>query len=145
MTFTPKTPYLTTDGIVEIYNSSNEFLGIVLIKRKYPPLGLALPGGFVEIEEKVEDACVREMKEEISFDVEIEEMLGVYSDPKRDKRFHTMSIVYVCRAYGVPKGADDAKEAFLISIEKLQLNLLVFDHGDILKDYLKRFHSNIII
>ena len=141
MTFTPKTPYLATDGIVEIYNSSNEFQGIVLIKRKYPPLGLALPGGFVEIEEKVEDACVREMKEEISLDIEIKELLGIYSDPKRDKRFHTVSIVYVCRAYGVPKGADDAKEAMVVKLKELELKKLVFDHGDILKDYLKRFHS----
>ena len=128
MTFTQKTPYLTTDGIVEIYNSFNEFLGIVLIKRKYPPLSLALQGGFMEIGEKVEDACKREMKEKISLDVEIKELLGVYSDPKRDKCFHTVSIVYVCCAYGVPKGADDAREAFLISIEKLQLNSLVFDY-----------------
>ncbi len=141
MTFTPKTPYLATDGIVEIYNSSNEFQGIVLIKRKYPPLGLALPGGFVEIEEKVEDACIREMKEEISLDIEIKELLGIYSDPKRDKRFHTVSIVYVCRAYGVPKGADDAKEAMVVKLKELELKKLVFDHGDILKDYLKRFHS----
>jgi len=145
MTFTPKTPYLTTDGIVEIYNSSNEFQGIVLIKRKYPPLGLALPGGFVEIGEKVEDACIREMKEEISLNVEIKELLGVYSDPKRDKRFHTVSIVYVCRAYGVPKGADDAKEAMVVKLKELELKKLVFDHGDILLDYLKKFHPNIII
>ena len=144
MTFTPKTPYLTTDGIVEIFNSFNEFLGIVLIKRKYPPRGLALPGGFVEIGEKVENACKREMKEEISLDVEIKELLGVYSDPKRDKRFHTMSIVYVCRAYSLPKGADDAKEAFLVPIEKLQFSSLVFDHRDILLDYPKKYHPNII-
>ena len=66
MAFTPKTPYLTT---------MEELQGIVLIKRKYPPLGLALPGGFVEIGEKVENACLREMKEEISLDVEIKALL----------------------------------------------------------------------
>ena len=140
MAFTPKTPYLTTDGIVEIYNSLNEFLGIVLIKRKYPPLGLALPGGFVEIGEKVEDACVREMKEEISLDVEIKELLGVYSDPKRDERFHTVSIFYVCHAYGLPKGADDAKEAMVVKLEDIQLDKLVFDHAKIVQDYIEKFH-----
>ena len=140
MAFTPKTPYLTTDGVVEVYNSSEELLGIVLIKRKYPPIGLALPGGFVDIGEKVEDACVREMKEEISLDVEIQELLGVYSDPKRDKRFHTVSVVYICKAYGMPQGADDAKEAYLIPVEKLQPDSLVFDHGEILSDYLQ-LHS----
>ena len=140
MAFTPKTPYLTTDGIVEIYNSSEKLLGIVFIKRKYPPLGLALPGGFVEIGEKVEDACKREMKEEISLDVEIQELLGVYSDPKRDERFHTVSIVYVCRAYGTPKGADDAKEAMVVKLEDIQLDKLVFDHGKIVQDYIEKFH-----
>ncbi len=140
MAFTPKTPYLTTDGIVEIYNDAQQLLGIVLIKRKYPPLGLALPGGFVEIGEKVEDACVREMKEEISLDVEIQALLGVYSDPKRDERFHTVSVVYLCRAYDMPKGADDAKEAMVVKLEDIQLDKLVFDHGKIVQDYIEKFH-----
>ena len=140
MAFTPKTPYLTTDGIVEIYNSSEKLLGIVFIKRKYPPLGLALPGGFVEIGETVENACKREMKEEISLDVEIKELLGIYSDPKRDERFHTVSIVYVCRAYGMPKGADDAKEAMVVKLEDIQLDKLVFDHAKIVQDYIEKFH-----
>ena len=138
MPFTPKTPYLTTDGIVEIYDDLQSFLGIVLIKRKYPPLGLALPGGFVDIGEKLEDACIREMKEEISLNVSIESLLGVYSDPKRDKRFHTVSVVYICKAYGMPIAADDAKEVMIVPLEKLELDKLVFDHGDILRDYLKK-------
>jgi len=136
MAFTPKTPYLTTDGIVEIYNSSEELQGIVLIQRKYPPLGLALPGGFVDIGEKVEDACIREMKEEISLDVSIIKLIGVYSDPLRDERFHTASVVYLCKAYSLPVAADDAKEAMLIRLDDLDLNTLVFDHGKIVKDYL---------
>lgn len=137
MSWKPQTPYLTTDGIVEIYNTSQELLGIVLIKRKNPPYGLALPGGFVDIGESVEDAVIREMKEEISLDVSISQLFGVYSKPERDERFHTVSVVYVCKAYGEPIGADDAKEASIVKLEDLALETLVFDHGDILRDYLK--------
>ena len=142
MSWKPKTPYLATDGIVEIYDDSQKFLGIVLIQRKNPPLGLALPGGFVDVGESVEHAVVREMKEEISLDVAIKKLLGVYSDPSRDERFHTASVVYVCKAYGVPVGADDAKEAMVVSLEDLKLDTLVFDHANILQDYLntKAFH-----
>ena len=145
MSWTPKTPYLTTDDIVEIYDTSEIFLGVVLIQRKNTPLGLALPGGFVDVGESVENAVVREMKEEISLDVEIKELFGVYSDPTRDKRFHTTSVVYVCKAYGTPIGTDDAKEATIVRLEDLKLNKLVFDHGDILRDYLQKHHINIDI
>ena len=143
MSWRPKTPYLTTDGIVEVYDTSEQFLGIVLIQRKNTPLGLALPGGFVDVGESVENAVVREMKEEISLDVEIKELFGVYSDPTRDKRFHTASVVYICKAYGTPVGADDAKEATVVKIEELELDKLVFDHGKILYDYLKKYHSDL--
>jgi len=135
MSWKPQTPYLTTDGIVEIYNASEEFLGIVLIQRKNKPIGLALPGGFVDIGESVEDAVVREMKEEISLDVKISKLFGVYSDPSRDERFHTASVVYICKAYGTPIGADDAKEAMIVKVEDVELDKLVFDHGNILREY----------
>lgn len=140
MSWKPQTPYLTTDGIVEIYNSSEELLGIVLIQRKNTPIGLALPGGFVDIGESVSDACIREMSEEITLDVTINALLGVYSDPSRDDRFHTASVVYVCKACKEPIGADDAKEAMIVKLEDLELDRLVFDHGNILRDYLKRYH-----
>ena len=143
MSWKPRTPYLTTDGIVEIYNASDKFLGIVLIQRKNIPLGLALPGGFVDIGERVETAVIREMKEEITLDVEIKELFGVYSKPDRDKRFHTVSIVYICKAYGTPIGSDDAKEAMVIKLEDLELDNFVFDHGVILDDYIKKYHPTL--
>jgi 8-oxo-dGTP diphosphatase len=131
-----QTPFLSVDGIVEIYTESEVFEGIVLIERLNNPVGMALPGGFVDIGETVENAVVREMKEEITLDVTVESLLGVYSDPSRDSRFHTVSIVYVCKAYGIPKGADDAKEAFVYNIDSIPYNQLVFDHSIIIKDYL---------
>ena len=127
-------------GIVEIYNSAESFMGIVLIQRKNPSHGLALPGGFVDIGESVEDAVIREMQEEISLDVKIKELLGVYSNPNRDERFHTASVIYVCKAYGEPVGTDDAKEAMVVKLEELKLNKLAFDHAKILKDYLNKYH-----
>ena len=136
--FKPQTPYLATDGVVEIYDEDDNFKGIVLIQRKNEPVGIALPGGFVEMNEKVEEALIREMKEEISLDVEISKLLGVYSDPKRDKRFHTVSVAYTCKAHGVPKGGDDAKEAYIYKLEDIPFDMLMFDHKKILRDYLKQ-------
>ena len=130
-----KTPFLAVDGIVEIFSDYGIFEGIVLIERLNTPKGLALPGGFVDIGETVEAAVRREMKEEISLDVTIKSLLGVYSDPKRDSRFHCVSIVYVCRAIGVPVGADDAKEAFVYRLEDIPYDKLVFDHAQIIRDY----------
>lgn len=130
-----QTPFLAVDGIVEIYSDNGTFLGIVLIERRNKPIGLAIPGGFVDIGETVETAVVREMKEELSLDVTIQSLLGVYSDPARDSRFHCVSIVYICKAFGVPVGADDAKEAFVYSLENIPYEKLVFDHANILRDY----------
>jgi 8-oxo-dGTP diphosphatase len=81
-----KTSHLATDGIIKLYDKEENFQGIVFIKRLNPPHGIALPGGFVNIGESVEDALVREMKEEVSLDVKIESLLGIYSNPKRDSK-----------------------------------------------------------
>ncbi len=130
-----KTPFVAVDGIIKLYDSSNNFQGIIFIERKNPPFGIALPGGFVDIGESCENALVREMKEEVTLDVEIETLLGVYSDPARDARFHTVSAVYICKAIGTPKAADDAKEVFVYKIEDIPLDTLVFDHKKIIQDF----------
>lgn len=131
-----KTPFLAVDGIIKLYDENENFQGIVLIERLNKPLGVAIPGGFVDIGETVENAVIREMKEETTLDITIESLLGVYSDPKRDERFHTASIVYICKAYGTPKAADDAKEVYVYKIDEIPLEKLVFDHKQIILDFL---------
>ena len=133
-----KTPFVAVDGIIQLFDKKDNFKGIVLIERKNPPIGLAIPGGFVEVGESCEDALVREMKEETGLDVAIVRLLGVYSHPKRDPRFHTVSVTYVCKAYGEPVASSDAKEVKVFKIEEIPFERLVFDHGKILKEYLLR-------
>ena len=130
-----ETPYVAADGIVEIYIDGT-FKGIVLIERLNPPYGTALPGGFMDIGETIEACLKREMKEEVGLDVEIEHLLGLYSDPSRDPRFHTLSAVYICRAYALPQAGDDAKSAKVVALDELENELFVFDHGKIIEDYL---------
>jgi len=134
------TPFVATDGIIELFDKQNNFQGIVLIERKNPPRGLALPGGFVEIGESCEEACGREMKEETSLDVTIQRLLGVYSNPKRDPRFHVVTCVYVCHATGEPKAADDAKKVFVYKPDEIPFNKLLFDHAEILQNYMASLH-----
>lgn len=123
-----KNPLLTVDIIIEVGDS------IVLIERKNPPAGWALPGGFVDAGETVEEAAVREALEETSLDVRLKCQMHAYSDPKRDPRFHTVSVVFVAEAYGEPVGRDDARRAGLFSLDKLP-EPLAFDHGKIVDDY----------
>lgn len=130
-----ETPFITADGIVEIY-SEDEFQGIVLIDRLNPPHGTALPGGFMDRGETIERCLYREMKEEIGLDVEIITLLGLYSDPNRDPRFHTVSAVYICRADAYPTAGDDAKSCKVVPLEELDKEHFVFDHGKIVDDYL---------
>lgn len=134
--FEPKTPYLAVDGVVRLWEGER-FKGIVLVERRYEPLGYALPGGFVEVGETVEKAVLREVKEETGLDAKIVKLLGVYSEPNRDPRFHVVSVVFVLDASGELRGGDDAKRTVVFPIEDLPFDKIVFDHAKILKDYLR--------
>jgi 8-oxo-dGTP diphosphatase len=106
---------------------------VVLVRRKNPPPGWALPGGFVEEGETLEAAAAREAKEETGLDVTLTDLLYVYSDPRRDPRRHTLSAVYMGRAAGEPEGADDAAEARGFAWSALP-GPIAFDHAEILAD-----------
>ena len=127
----PETPKLAVDAIIHVFDK------IVIIKRKNPPLGYAFPGGFVDIGETCEQAVVREAKEETSLVCEVRSVLGVYSDPQRDKRGHIVSIAYILTAPkgSVPVAADDADGAFLITPFEASRKTLVADHGKMLIDF----------
>lgn len=122
-----RNPVPTVDIIIEIGDR------IVLIERKYPPHGWALPGGFVDYGESFEQAAVREAQEETGIVVTDLCQFRTYSDPDRDSRMHTASTVFIAKGEGVPKAADDAVSAELFSREELPE--LAFDHSRILADY----------
>ena len=123
-----KNPIPSVDIIIELNND------IVLIERKNPPPGWAIPGGFIDYGESAEQTAVREAKEETCLDVAIVHLLGVYSQPNRDPRFHTISIVFVAQGKGIPQAADDAQRIGLFRKETLPATL-AFDHARILSDY----------
>ncbi|NMO20790.1 NUDIX hydrolase [Pyxidicoccus fallax] len=125
-----RNPKPTVDCIIELAGER-----IVLIRRKNPPVGWALPGGFVDEGESLETAAVREAKEETGLTVKLVEQFHTYSDPKRDPRQHTISTVYIGTAEGEPSGSDDAAEAKTFPSSALPKDLC-FDHGTILSDYL---------
>ena len=122
-------PLLTVDIIIEIENR-----GIILIERKNPPHGWALPGGFVDYGESLEQAALREAKEETFLEVRLVEQFHTYSDPKRDPRHHTVSTVFIATATGTPRGGDDAEAAKMFHEDNLPVPV-VFDHAQILRDY----------
>ncbi|MBN2722776.1 MAG: NUDIX hydrolase [Deltaproteobacteria bacterium] len=128
-----RNPKPTVDIIIELkrHNSFN----IVLIKRKNPPFGYALPGGFVDEGESLLNAAIREAKEETGLDVNIYRQFFTYSSPGRDPRMHSISTVYLARAEGEPVAGDDAAEILLVSPEHIPQ--MAFDHAEIINDYLE--------
>ncbi len=130
MTRNEQHPLPTVDIIVEVAG------GVVLIRRANPPDGWALPGGFVEYGETLEAAAIREAREETSMEVELLRQFHCYSDPRRDPRGHSIATVFLARAEGVPRGADDAREARIFRRGSLPAPL-VFDHAEILEDYFR--------
>jgi 8-oxo-dGTP diphosphatase len=125
-----RNPIPTVDVIIEKSG------GIVLVKRKNPPPGWALPGGFVDYGETLEAAALREAREETSLEVDRLRQFGAYSDPARDPRFHTITVVFTGRGKGELRAGDDAKETAVFHPENLPEDL-AFDHGKILKDYFR--------
>jgi 8-oxo-dGTP diphosphatase len=123
----PVTPLLTVDAIIETPG------GVVLIERRNPPHGWAIPGGFVDLGESLSHAVKREAMEETSLEIELIEQLFAYSDPNRDPRGPTVSVVFAARSSGTPRAADDAKNVKVFRLEDLPP--LAFDHALVLADY----------
>ena len=128
----PANPFPTVDIIIEL-----EDKGIVLINRKNPPYGWAIPGGFVDYGETLEAAAVREALEETSLTVELIRQFHVYSTTDRDPRQHTIATVFIAQAKGIPVAADDATEAGIYTKDILP-EKLAFDHRKILDDYFNK-------
>ncbi len=127
-----RNPIPTVDIVIEI-----ESKGIVLIKRKNPPYGWAIPGGFVDYGESLEEAAIREAKEETNLDVELLRQFHTYSDQNRDPRHHSISTVYLARAKGTPQAKDDAIEIRIFTEPNLP-DEIAFDHRLILNEYFKK-------
>ena len=130
----PVSPLLTVDAVILLTNKKD----IVLIRRKNPPFQgqFALPGGFVDVGETVENACIREVKEETNINVKILNLIGVFSDPKRDPRGHTITVAFLCQPLTEnerPKALDDASALEIMPISKISTLELAFDHMEIIK------------
>jgi 8-oxo-dGTP diphosphatase len=135
-----RNPVPTVDIIIELVDRPHR--PIILIERLNPPLGWAIPGGFVDYGESVESAAQREAQEEIGLQVKLIEQFQVYSDPQRDPRQHTLSVVFLATATGEPQAGDDAKNLGIFESWRIPTNLC-FDHDRILRDYWHYRHYGI--
>lgn len=133
----PRNPAPTVDIIIEMIDRPHR--PIVLIERQFVPFGWAIPGGFVDYGESVEKAAQREAYEETSLSVKLIEQFHVYSDPSRDPRKHTLSVVFIATAKGEPRAADDAKDVGIFEFWQIP-EQLCFDHSHILQDYWRYRH-----
>lgn len=142
MAWPPQGPLPTVDVLALAGEAP---LSLVLVRRRNPPLGWALPGGFIDQGERAEDAALRELQEETGLTGRLLRLFGVYSDPARDPRRHTLTVVYLARAEGRPEGADDAAEARIFPEDELRRLArgealvdglgMAFDHARILQDF----------
>ena len=128
----PITPLLAADTIIELLDLPGR--PFVLIERAYPPYGWAIPGGFADVGESIERTAIREALEETCLAVNLTVLLGIYSNPARDARNHTVTAVYIAEAHGTPQAADDAKNFGLFNFDNLPAEL-AFDHALVLADY----------
>lgn len=128
-----RNPLLTVDMIIELPGDPSP--RIVLVRRKNPPHGWALPGGFVDYGETVEEAAIREALEETGLKITLDRQFHTYSEPSRDPRGHMVSVVFIAKAQGTPRGGDDAGEAVAFDTDNLPEGI-VFDHPEIIRDYL---------
>ena len=131
----PRNPFPTVD--IVLYRKGQ---GILLIERRNPPHGWALPGGFIDYGESAEQAAVREALEETGLHVRLKSLLGVYSAPDRDPRFHTLSVAFIAEADGnqTPRAGDDAGNARFFALDELPE--MAFDHLRIIEDFARRLN-----
>jgi 8-oxo-dGTP diphosphatase len=126
-----RNPYPTVDVII---TSRDHPQALIMVRRKYSPRGWALPGGFINWGESAEAAAVREMREETGLELQDIKQFHVYSDPARDPRGHTMSVVFTATTNGEPVGGDDAAEAVWMDLKSLPPDI-TFDHRRIIEDW----------